>query len=118
MITYGNLNEFQKVIGKKRRFYGIDNECFKLGNQVFEAVEDEDDGYRSYLGSVEVRETDGLIFFRTPLATVVAEEWSDCHSEGINLVDITDGHVWLSFGTDYMDDYYPCFFMRYQPRPA
>lgn len=118
MITYGDLNEFQKVIGKKRRFYGMDNECFKLGNQVFEAMEDEEDGYRSYLGSVEVRDPKDLIFFRTPLATVTVEEWSDCHSEGINLVDITDGHVWLSFGTDYLDGYYPCFFMRYQPRPA
>lgn len=118
MITYGNLNEFQKVIGKKRRFYGVDNECFKLGNQVFEACEDEDDGYRSYLGSVEVRETNDLIFFRTSLATVVAEEFEHGSREGVNLVDVTDGHVWLSFGTDYCDDYYPCFFVSYHPREA
>lgn len=118
MITYGNLNEFRKVLGKKRRFYGVDNYCFKLGNQVFEALEDESDGYRSYLDSVEVRETDGLIFFRTPLATVMAEEYEDGCAEGVRLVDVRDGHVWLSFGTNYVDDYYPCFFMHYQPREA
>ena len=118
MSTCANLNEFKNILGKKRRFYGIDNECFKLGNQVFEAVEDVENGYRSYLGSVVVVETSDLIFFRTPLATVVAEEFSEYGLEGIKLVDITDGHVWLSFGTDYNEDYYPCFFMRYQPRPA
>ena len=118
MSTCANLNEFQNILGKKRRFYGINNECFKLGNQVFEAVLGTYDECLRYLESVAVIETSDLIFSRTPLATVVAEEFSEYGLEGINLVDITDGHVWLSFGTDYSVDHYPCFFMRYQPRPA
>ena len=116
MLDYEDKDPFAGVIGKEFAFYGVDNECFKLGDQVFEALEDEDDGYRSYLGSVEVVNREGLIFFNTPLATVMVEEVDDAHSDGYQLVDVADGHVWLYFGTDHTDSWYPMFIFRYQPR--
>lgn len=103
-------------------FFGVDNHLFKLGDAVYEAVEDPDDGYRSYLGSIEVRGEDG-IFFGRPIDTVVVHEferggglYSDSPDVGYELKSTTDGHVWLRFGTANTQDYYPWFLWEYQPR--
>ena len=103
------------LLGKKFGFYGVDNNCFKLDRKVYEAIEDESDGYRSYLDSIEVVDKDG-IFFDKPLAFVEVKysEWG--YFEGYWLEDVEDGHVWLRVGTDNADDYYPMFVFDYQPK--
>jgi hypothetical protein len=109
---------FGGLVGKEFKFYGVDNCCMKLGNQVFEAVEDESDGYRSYLGSIEVIDlkSTNLIFPRYSFANVrVEEDWGDVF-QGYILRDVLDGHEWLRFGTDYCDDYYPVFRFQYQAK--
>jgi hypothetical protein len=82
---------------------------------VFEAIEDEYDGWRSYLDSIVVIESKG-IFFNNPLAKVKIEDYDDGHNEGFKLIDIEDNHVWLEVGTDDYDDWYPYFVFRYQPK--
>jgi hypothetical protein len=110
--------KFEDMVGMKFDFYGVCNNEFKLGDTVFEALENPSDGYRSYLGSVEVRESDGL-FFRSPLARVRVEAvTATCSDEGWSLVDVEDGHEWLFVGTNYGDEYYPCFVFRYTPKPG
>lgn len=115
---------FDSHLTKWHNFYGCDGNCFKLGDVVFEAVENEDDGYRSMLQEVRVRDSeDGCVFFQQPVAIVRMEETSDNGEEsdshytfdGYRLID-TDGHVWLTFGTDNNDDYYPWFVCRYTPK--
>lgn len=108
-----------------RQFFGVDGNCFKLDEQVFEAIEDESDGYRSSMDYVEQRDPQGLIFFKTPVDTVRLEKAPDKMSDhdwtrfsGWVLRSVTDGHVWLWFGTDDYNDYYPCFTFRYCPRTA
>ncbi len=102
--------------GKLLRFHGVDNNCFRLGKEVFEAVEDENDGYRSSLDNVRLRDDSSLTFFRTSITKVCAVDvdgTSDGDSfRGWRLVD-TSGHVWLEFGTE---NYYPCFIFRYTPK--
>ena len=102
-------------------FYGVDNERFKLGDVVYEVLDDPDDGYRSYLKSVVV--TDGAgIFFPNPVATVravpletwKAYEYADGNFDGFALVDDA-GHRWLVFGTNTDDQYYPSFEFHYFP---
>lgn len=103
-------------------FYGVDGYAFKLGDQVFEAVEDPSDGYRSYLGSIELAKTDGLIFFDQPLDMVtVRAVRTDDHGrhtgfDGYEMISVADGHVWLRIGTEDWDDYYPLFIFEYHPR--
>lgn len=117
------LNE---LVGKTFGFYGVDNLMFKLGRMVLEAKENESDGYRSYLGSIEV--VDGPdpiypLFFKTPIAKVrvVRVPASKTNTrdafEGYHLVDVVDGHVWLKVGTENTDDYYPYFVFDYTPKP-
>lgn len=97
-------------------FYGVDGNQFKLGDFVYEAIEDESDGYRSYLESVEVRGGNG-IFFGQPLDKVILKEVDDGYFDGFELRSATDEkHVWLRFGTDNYDDYYPCFTFTYSPK--
>lgn len=118
--------KFEDLVVKEFYFYGVDNNSFKIGVHIFEAEEDEDDGYRSFLRSVEVKDPAGLIFFGTPIATVRVADLDEISSDryetrplhdGYQLIDVDDGHVWLRFGTDVSDDYYPCFIFDYMPKP-
>jgi hypothetical protein len=117
MPTRREAMKFEELVGKKVKFYGVDSTKFKLGKDIFEAVEDENDGYRSMLGSVEVRDPSGLVFFKRAIAevTVVAVSVRGGF-DGWHLVD-DDGHVWLRLGTDDYDDYYPTFIFDYLPKP-
>jgi len=107
---------FEDIIGKEVQFFGVDNLLFKVNDTVFEVKEDPDDGWRSYLGSIKVAKSDG-IFFNAPLATVIIKDVENEQGlyDGYELVDIEDGHVWLTFGTDYHDDWYPHFVFYYEP---
>lgn len=124
------------LVGQKTLlpFYGVDNHAFKLGNQVWIALMDGNDGYRSYLNSVEaiacrangtyqwVEKEDGvdiphverLIFFDVPLDQVLVLETSGTEVRGYVLQG-SEGHPWLEFGTDHSDSYYPHFVFRYAP---
>lgn len=108
---------FKDLIGEEVSFYGVDNHEFKLNDTVYEAIEDESDGWRSYLGSIETVESDG-IFFSIPLAVVRVGEFDDGHTDGFSLVDVEDGHVWLEVGTGNYGDWYPYFTFSYYPKEA
>ena len=139
---------FKTFLGGEFDFYGVDNESFCLGSNgsrmVLEAVENPDDGYRSYFGCFRTAEV-GKIFFGSPIARVVLEEggmstrtwcgrWDGNGDElppkeediikmrqnfsGWVLRDVNTGHILLTVGTDHGDDYYPCFTFRYEPDPS
>lgn len=96
-------------------FYGVDMNRFKLFDFVFEAVENEDDGYRSFLDSVEVADPAGCIFFGEPITFVIVRRVREVNGfDGYDLVD-SSGHTWLRLGTDCRDEYYPCFTFSYNP---
>lgn len=106
-------------MAKTFKFYGVCGNCYKLDNTVWEAFEDESDGYRSYLGSIEQSRKEG-IFFPDPVAEVEVVNVDDtegCTFKGWELVDVDYNHVWLQVGTSNYDDYYPCFVFNYSPRP-
>jgi len=109
-------NDFEELEGCEFDFYGVDNNCFKLDDVVYEAIEDEDDGLRSMLGCVEVSDAKGKIFFQTPVGRIVIEKVDDDGFDGYRLTDLHDGHCWLRFGTDNYDDYYPMFRFDYTPK--
>jgi hypothetical protein len=103
-------------VGQKLLFYGVDGNYFKLGNFIFEAVEDKDDGYRSMCKEVHtVKNTPNLIFQSRHLTTVTINIINQSTFVGYNLID-EDEHVWLRIGTDYNDRYYPYFIFTYRPK--
>lgn len=99
-------------------FYGVDGNYFKLDDIVFEVVEDEDDGYRSAMEGVRIVTDkrvveEKLIFFDKMICKVVIKD--DDEYDGYKLVD-DSGHIWLRFGTDSSDSYYPCFMFVYEAK--
>lgn len=121
-------NKFPKdvlnsLLGEKYDFYGVDGNSFCIGRSgsrmVLEALEDPDDGYRSYFGCFRTTAVD-KIFFGAPIAEVVFrvhqdDDDADERFSGWVLQDAATGHVWLKVGTDHRDDYYPCFTFDYYP---
>jgi hypothetical protein len=102
-----------ELVGKRFKFFGVDSNCFKIGSRIFEAIEDECDGYRSMLLTVCLADnTKPLIFSQLPLDTITVKE--DEEYRGYKLVG-RNGHVWLRIGTYDYDDYYPCFRFEYTP---
>lgn len=111
--------DFNSLLGAEFDFYGVDCNEFKLDNTIWEALEDKADGFRSYLGSVVRKESTG-IFFRQPLARVKLKLRKRRSRRVFKLVDLSDGHVWLEFGTDHNleNRFYPFFVFRYSPKPS
>jgi hypothetical protein len=118
---------FLSLLGGVVDYYGADggeNE-FKIDGIVFKVLEDPEDGYRSCLGTIEYSAASNGIFFPNPVARVRieayedeprGEEYSTGTCEGYKLVDVNDGHIWLEFGTDNTNDYYPYFVFRHMPK--
>lgn len=115
-MTFEELAKQEKELD----FYGLDNNFFKLDNEIYEAIEDESDGYRSYLSDIKPttdKEAENqLIFFTNPVDQVKIVEVDDTTFEGYELVAVSDGHVWLRVGTDNYDDWYPSCIIHYTPR--
>ena len=129
---------FRSLSGLTLDYYGADiaEHSFKIDKIVFKALEDPDDGYRSYLGAIDYTDGHDSIFFSSPIAKVKIEQFvafdnQDSYAahesitndnnittkSGYRLVDVEDEHVWVEFGTDYTDDYYPMYIFRHYPKP-
>ena len=113
---------FIALVGSEVDYYGADGaeHTFKVDDVIFKALEDPDDGYRSYLGTINYSEDDHSIFFRTPIARVRIEGF-DGRVDGVpfhgyRFIDVEDGHMWLEFGTKDFEDYYPYFIFRHVPK--
>lgn len=106
------------------KFYGVDGNMFKLDKNVFEVIENPDDGYRSSMDEVKgpidvILLEKKPIFFRTAVDTVSVRPVNEGDFDGFELVSTDDSkHVWLRFGTDMSDDYYPCFRFEYNAKAS
>lgn len=99
--------------------WGEERSCasFGMDGKTYTAIEDPNDGYRSYLSAITVDEghTEALIG-ASPIGRKVVCTHEDCapaggFEDGRDLLTVTDaktGHVWMVLGTTNTDDYYPC----------
>ncbi len=109
---------FEDLIGEDFLFYGVSNYMFKLDDVVYEAVEDPIDGYRSCMEEIRVvlgTSAKSEPFYREPITIVQVEKDDGACCTGYKLEDVEHDHVWLRFGTNDADDYYPCFYFNYTP---
>lgn len=122
-IHFGG-NWLETLIGIDLDFYGAESQAFMVDGVVFEVLEDPDDGYRSHMAGVLARKPKDYNFYEKSFATVRIEKINIEEREagsvermhGYQLIDVKDGHVWLIFGTEWYDDYYPMFRFQYTPK--
>lgn len=92
--------------------YGKDgNGLFTLNGTTYEAVCDEDDGYRSYLECLKIVDTIPKQY-DVPVLIVYVD---DAHDTRIEITDVRNGELVLEVGTKDLDDYYPSYLFRYTP---
>jgi len=100
---------FDNLIGEKGSLYYCNQaNRFQLGRLLFEVVEDEKDGYRSSMKEVKI--VDDNPPTQNILDSVIIKN-SEAIEEGYDIVS-EDGFVWLTFGTDRSDSYYPTFIFQ------
>lgn len=88
------------------------NGVFSLDGVAYEAVEDPDDGYRSYMDEIKVIKPVEKMF-EVP---VVVEYIGKDRKDELVFRDSRNGKTVLSLGTDRIDDYYPFYFFDYTPQ--
>lgn len=84
---------------------------FKLDDTIYIAIEDENDGYRSCLGSVDISFEKMLNTFKG--IKVIGR--LNNNEDMLIFVSKKSGKPILTIGTDYSDDYYPCFVSDWNP---
>ena len=122
-IHFGG-NWMETLVGIELEFHGAESQAFMVDGVVFEVLEDPDDGYRSHMAGVLAHSPKDYSFYEKPFATVRIEKIDNEEREGVSvermhgykLIDTKDSHVWLTFGTQWYDDYYPMFRFQYTPK--
>lgn len=89
---------------------------FMLDGNCYKIEEDPSDGWRSYAKDVE--EYPGTMSRRcilpTPIKVVCCMDDSPDHNV-LKFMDAENGRVFLSLGTEHIDDWYPCCRFEYYP---
>ena len=104
----------------EREAWGYLEKCeyikFTLDGVNYLAVEDPNDGYRSYMNDLEVSDTPCKIHL--PNVEVVCQMREDNYYERndvLEFVDVLNGKKILAVGTGNYDDYYPYCVLEYMP---
>lgn len=122
--------KLQKVVGLKGPYMGMCNNVVKIGNIFIEFMEDESDGWRSYIydfvrvslgshrdftgGNVVISEEVEIQEFEGNLSSIVLEESRSSSFKGVILCDTKTDEVLVAAGTDNTDEDYPsCLIAQY-----
>ena len=104
--------DIDDLVGKPAKLYYCNElHSFQLGSIIFEVIEDERDGYRSSMSHVDIIKEDAPLREFLDNVEITQEDNGNIY----NIVG-SGGHVWVSFGTQNWDDYYPCFHFATYPK--
>lgn len=86
---------------------------FTLDGVTYIAIENPDDGYRSWIEALET--TDEPCKYKLPDTRVVCTIDPCSTSRILNFIDAVNGETFLRIGTAYYDDWYPYCVFDYTP---
>lgn len=86
---------------------------FELDGQVYEAIEDPSDGYRSYMDKLVI--SNKRVRNKIPEIQVVCIYRDDNDCDLLDFIDCKNGKVFLTIGTKDVHDYYPVCIFEYSP---
>ncbi len=96
--------------------YKCDVVKFMLDNITYEAIEDPDDGYRSYCSEIKISyEKPKYTFPDYKILCKMKPRDEDGEHDVLVGVDLDTGDTIFEIGTLYVDDYYPCCHFEYHP---
>ena len=88
---------------------------FELDGQVYEAIENPSDGYRSYMDKLII--SNKSVRNKTPEINIVCvyrdKDYDDCNL--LDFIDCKNGKVFMTIGTRHINDYYPVCIFEYYP---
>lgn len=87
---------------------------FTIDGENYRAVEDPDDGYRSYCEDLELCDLNPIITFPAVEVIIKTKDEKDGFC-GIEFIDILSKEVILRLGTDYSQWYYPMCIFEWHP---
>lgn len=101
---------FKDLIGKSGILCAVSDHKFRLGNLTLEAVEDEQDDYRSSLAYLQAVDSIRPTFRETVFIRKTDNQSVNC----IEFINENNQCV-LTVGTTHYDEYYPCFTFQFYP---
>ena len=108
----------EQVKAWKDRFEFCQVIRFRLDGNVYMAVEDPDDGYRSHMQDLTIVEDATMKNVFAPVKVVGRHREQGRYGgedDVLELVDADTGKVVLEVGTKSVDDYYPYFVASFHP---
>jgi hypothetical protein len=93
--------------------YTVNAIRFILDGVTYEAIEDPDDGYRSYMS--ELRTTDEKVRYTFPSVDVLCSLSEKYDRNTLCFRDVENGKTILEIGTDHEDGYYPYCVFEWMP---
>lgn len=91
---------------------------FRLDGNVYVAIEDPEDGYRSSMKQLFIQDEATMTNAFPPIYVMARHRTKGRYSgedDVLELVDTVTGNVVLEVGTDNIDDYYPGFVASFHP---
>jgi hypothetical protein len=91
---------------------------FRLDGEVYVAVEDPDDGYRSLMKDLTVAEDATMKNVFPPVRVIGRHREKGSYNDVndiLELIDAGTGQLVLEVGTENTDEYYPCFVASFNP---
>jgi hypothetical protein len=109
--------DLDSLVGQPMTLDGVEDNRFRLGGVVYEAIEDENDGYRSMLGHVAILGRSALKPNIPPVEVALRRVDKDADGYSFDGWEAVtkNGLRILLIGTENYDDWYPCFRFAYTP---
>lgn len=109
-----------ELTNEKRKIYGYEENCqvclFTLDGVTYKAIENPDDGYRSFCEEIKTSEKPPKYLFDgiTVVCSMRDDDRYDKH-DVLVVRDAENGKTVLEVGTMCCDGYYPCCYFAYTP---
>lgn len=118
LVGEHELSGVDSGVLRVNKAYTANRLLFILDGVAYQAIEDEEDGYRSSMREISQVPLDEVANRFSPVRVVgVYEKAPYDDLDGIlKLIDCRTGRVVLEVGTDYTDIYYPSFVANFVPQ--
>jgi len=107
----------EHIIGWMSRLEDCNAMRFRLDGVVYVAIEDPEDGYRSYMRDLMTAESASMTNVFPPVRVVARHRTSGRFDECdiLELIDVANGNVIIEVGTENTGDYYPYYIANFHP---